>query len=151
MRLVIDTNVWISGLLVRGGPPARVAQVTALKHQPVFSTATFDELRTRVWRAKFDRHLSVEVRNGFLRRIEGKVAYWVDISPEIAAQRYCRDVDDDKFIHAALAHTRHGLSLATATCSTFRLSQASASSPPPRRSPFPTSWERMTDPAPTLS
>jgi predicted nucleic acid-binding protein len=31
------------------------------------------------------------------------IAHWVEVPPEAAAQVFCRDPDDDKFIHAALA------------------------------------------------
>jgi predicted nucleic acid-binding protein len=30
-------------------------------------------------------------------------ACWVNVPPEISAQTFCRDADDDQFIHAALA------------------------------------------------
>ena len=59
---VIDTNVWISGVLTRSGVPAQlVRQVVRLGH-PVFSPETFAELKQRLWLPKFDRYVSMEDR-----------------------------------------------------------------------------------------
>ena len=55
-----------------------------------------------MWRPKFDRYLSLETRRIVLCDIKG-AAHWVSIPAGIAAQSYCRDPDDDVFIHAALA------------------------------------------------
>ncbi len=51
---------------------------------------------------KFDRYLSMELRRRLLHDIDA-TAFWVDVPPAIAALSYCRDADDDKFIHTALA------------------------------------------------
>jgi putative PIN family toxin of toxin-antitoxin system len=68
----------------------------------IFSNATFNELETRIWRPKFDRYISLETRRAILRDIKG-AAHWVSIPAEMTAQTYCRDPDDDVFIHTALA------------------------------------------------
>lgn len=44
----------------------------------------------------------MELRRRLLHNINAAV-FWVEMPPAIAAQRYCRDADDDKFIHTALA------------------------------------------------
>lgn len=101
LGVVIDTNVWISAVLVVDGAPARVVR-HALEHGlPVMTDTTFSELQTRLWRPKFDRYLSIEVRQRLLHDIDA-VSYWVAVKAEIAARAYCRDPDDDKFIHTAL-------------------------------------------------
>ncbi len=102
LGVVIDTNVWISGLLTRVGPPGQVTRQVVRTRQPVFSTQTFEELEQRLWRPRFDRYISLEQRKELLADIES-VASWVVVSPAIAAQKFCRDPTDDKFIHAALA------------------------------------------------
>jgi putative PIN family toxin of toxin-antitoxin system len=102
LRAVIDTNVWISAALSRAGAPARVVQQVLAHGRPVFSPATFAELEKRLWLPKFDRYLSLELRRRILHDIDA-AAHWVDAPVEIAARLYCRDADDDKFIHAALA------------------------------------------------
>ena len=100
--VVIDTNVWISGLLTRTGYPAQVARQVICGGQPVFSAETFAELKARLWRPKFDRYITLEQRKNYLADLDA-IALWVEVSPESATKTYCRDPDDDKFIHAALA------------------------------------------------
>lgn len=102
LRVVLDTNVWLSAALSPQGTPARVVQRVLLQGVAVFSPATFAELQTRLWKPKFDRYLSLDVRNDILRDARA-AALWVDITPELAAQHWSRDADDDAFIRAALA------------------------------------------------
>lgn len=101
-RVVIDTNVWISGWLSTQGAPAQLTRHGVRHGEPVFSHATFAELQDRLWRPKFDRYLSIELRQRLLHLVDA-IAHWVDVPTELAAQRHCRDADDDKFIHAAHA------------------------------------------------
>ena len=100
--VVIDSNVWISGVLLKTGSPALLIQQVINRAQPIFTKTTFTELEERLWRPKFDRYLSMEQRKLLLRDIKA-VGVWVDIPANIAAQAFCRDADDDKFIHTTLA------------------------------------------------
>jgi putative PIN family toxin of toxin-antitoxin system len=100
--VVIDTNVWISGLLAKTGTPAQLTRQVVRVAQPVFSGDTFAELRDRLWRPKFDRYVTLEQRKALLSDLES-IALWVDVPAPIAAKTYSRDPADDKFIHAALA------------------------------------------------
>jgi len=102
VSVVIDTNVWISGLISMAGAPAQLTRRIIRSRQPVFSDSTFDDLRDRLWRPKFDRYVSMEQRHALLANLDA-MARWVKISPEIAVRTLCRDPDDDKFIHVALA------------------------------------------------
>lgn len=102
ISVVIDTNVWISGLISSAGAPAQVTRRVIRSGQPVFSDATFEELKDRLWRPKFDRYISMEHRHALLADLDA-VARWVKVTPEIAAQALCRDADDNKFLHTALA------------------------------------------------
>jgi len=101
VRVVIDSNVWISGMLTKAGAPAQFIRHAVRYSLPVFSQDTFAELKQRLWLPKFDRYVSMEYRKQLLHDID-TVAFWVDVPPKIAAQTFCRDADDDKFIHAAL-------------------------------------------------
>lgn len=101
-RVVIDTNVWISAFLSKTGAPAVLVRQVLARGEPVFSAATFAELDARLWRPKFDRYLNMEQRKLLLHDVDA-LAHWVSVPPIIAAQVFCRDADDDKFIHAALA------------------------------------------------
>ena len=102
VAVVIDSNVWIGGLLSRTGAPAELTRRVVLAGLPFFSPATLDELRTRLWKPKFDRYLSLARRQRFLIELAA-VALTVDIPVDIAQRRDCRDPDDDKFLHTALA------------------------------------------------
>ena len=99
LRLVIDTNVLISAALSSTGAPARLLHLALVEHRLVFSQPTFDELRTRLYRPKFDRYISLEDRERLLHDLNAS-AHWVEIAEP---QHYCRDRDDDKFIETALA------------------------------------------------
>jgi uncharacterized protein len=101
-RVVIDTNVWISAALSSTGAPAQVIARVLARGLPVFSQATFAELESRLWKPKFDRYLSMDVRRRILHDANA-ASHWVEIPDPIKAQRYSRDADDDKFIHTALA------------------------------------------------
>lgn len=101
-RVVVDTNIWISAALSRSGAPARVVEYILEHRVPALSPATFTELETRLWRPKFDAYISMELRRRILHDLNA-AAFWVDIPETMATQSYCRDRDDDKFIHTALA------------------------------------------------
>lgn len=102
LRVVIDTNVWISGVLTHSGAPAKLTRHVILTAQPVFSVQTFAELQDRLWRPKFDRYVSIEQRQALLREASS-ISLWVEPGQELAERQFCRDPDDDKFIHTALA------------------------------------------------
>ena len=99
-RFVVDTNVLISAALVAGSVPAQLLGQLLASARLVFSPQTFAELESRLWRPKFDRYLSIEDRKWLLRDLQG-VADWVEAVPQMPAR--CRDPDDEKFIHVALA------------------------------------------------
>jgi len=101
VKVVIDTNVWISGMLTKTGTPAQLIRHVVRYCLPVFSQDTFAELKQRLWLPKFDRYVSMEYRKQLLHDIDA-VAYWVEVPQKISVQTFCRDADDDKFIHAAL-------------------------------------------------
>jgi putative PIN family toxin of toxin-antitoxin system len=98
LKLVIDTNILISAALSSQGAPARLVRCVLAHHKLVFSQATFDELRTRLYRPKFDRYISLENRELLLHDMNA-AAHWVDVGDTAV---YCRDRDDDKFFETAL-------------------------------------------------
>lgn len=101
LSVVVDTNVWISGLLIRTSVPGHLTRQIVLNARPVFTVQTFDELSSRLWCPKFDRYVTLEQRKRMLGDLSA-VARWVEVPPDIAALAYCRDASDDKFIHAAI-------------------------------------------------
>ena len=64
----------------------------------LFSHETFAELRSRLFRPKFDRYVGRERRAVYLAQLEA-VSEWVAIS---GAKLGCRDPDDDKLLETAL-------------------------------------------------
>jgi uncharacterized protein len=96
---VIDTNVLISAALIKASTSAAVVRLVLQRGRIVFSAATFAELETRLWRPKFDRYLTLEMRKLLLHDL-GSVADWV--TPAYSS-RHSRDPDDDMFVHAAMA------------------------------------------------
>ena len=105
LKLVIDTNILISAALSSQGAPARLVQMALAHHRLVFSQATLDELRTRLYRPKFDHYISLENRERLLHDFSAS-ALWVDVGEPAV---YCRDRDDDHFIEAALKAQAHYL------------------------------------------
>jgi len=101
---VIDTNVLISAALSARGMPARLVQLVLERGVLVFSQPTFDELKTRLYRPKFDTYINLELREAVLHDLSA-AARWVAIGEPA---RYCRDRSDDMFIETALA-ARAGL------------------------------------------
>lgn len=101
-RVVIDTNVWISGQLTEAGVAAELTRLVIQHELPVFSDQTFEELKTRLWRPKFDRYVTVDQRNALLQEVHVS-GFWVDVPPDIAGMLFCRDSSDDKFIQLALS------------------------------------------------
>ena len=100
--VVLDTKVWLSAALSPGGAPALAVRSVLLQGLAVFSEATYAELETRLWKPRFDRYISLEARKAILRDARA-AALWVEITPELAQQRWSRDPDDDAFIRTALA------------------------------------------------
>ena len=101
-RVVIDTDIWLGAALSARGAPSEVVQRVLSTGTPVFSDATFADLESRLWKPKFDRYISVQMRQALLRDVR-VLGFWVEPAPSIMARAFCRDADDDKFIHAAQA------------------------------------------------
>ncbi len=95
---VLDTNVLISAALSRQGSPYALVQHILAHARLVFSEPTFEELRTRLYRPKFDRYIGLSMREQVLHDLSA-CAIWVNID---TGGGWSRDPDDDKFIATAL-------------------------------------------------
>ena len=100
--VVLATNVLLSAALSPKGAPAQLVDRLLTQAQIVFSEQTFAELKTRLWKPKFDRYITMERRQGLLHDFNA-IAHWVNVPEPIANVAYSRDSTDDAFIHAALA------------------------------------------------
>ncbi len=79
-------------------PNAAVADVAKRGGRLLFSEPTYEELRSRLFRPKFDQWVSRGDREALLAQID-RVARFVWIS---GAPMGCRDPDDDKVLETAL-------------------------------------------------
>jgi putative PIN family toxin of toxin-antitoxin system len=97
-RIVIDTNVFISALLIKKSVPFQVVSTAFEQGIILYSNPTFNELKQVVFRRKFDQYLTSEERNIFLFKFANE-SESVEIKEEIKA---CRDAKDDKFLELAV-------------------------------------------------
>lgn len=104
---VLDTNVLISAALSAESAPARVTLWVIANARLIFAEPTFEEFRSRLWRPKFDKYLTIERRNQILHDFSA-IADWVELD-DAALPVSSRDPDDDMFIRAAIAGSAHWL------------------------------------------
>jgi putative PIN family toxin of toxin-antitoxin system len=97
-RVVIDTNVLISGLFSTTSTPALAVEKAVTKAQLVATTETLRELIEQLLLPKFDRYVRRERRDALLER----VASLVEIIEPLQPIRASRDPKDDKFLEAAV-------------------------------------------------
>ncbi len=97
-RVVLDTNVLISGLFSTTSTPALAVEKAITKAQLVPTTGTLRELIETLLQPKFDRYVSHERREALLQR----VASLVEIIEVLQHVHASRDPKDDKFLEAAV-------------------------------------------------
>jgi len=101
IRAVLDTNVWVAGLLTPSGPPARILDLAisgALT--PVVSPAILHEYEAVLTRPELNLPVA-EVRTA-LAYLKIPGAHVVHVDPA-DLPGVCSDPDDDHFLAAALA------------------------------------------------
>ena len=98
LRIVIDTNTYVSRLLAPGSVPAQAVDQAFNDATVLLSDATLEELADVLSRRKFDAYVSREERKTFLRLV-GSAAKIVPIHRHFHA---CRDPKDDKFLDLAV-------------------------------------------------
>jgi uncharacterized protein len=97
-RIVLDTNVLISGLLSTTSTPARPVEHAIGSGQLLASTDTLRELMTTLLSPKFDRYVPRERRDALLLRL----APLIEIVEVVQRVQASRDPDDDKFLEVAI-------------------------------------------------
>ena len=97
-RLVFDTNVLISHLLIPTGISGQAVRKGLHRGRLIVSDDTLNELASVISRPKFDRYISLQDRKDFFRFL-GRVVERVAIIRNIQA---CRDPNDDKFLELAI-------------------------------------------------
>ena len=97
-RVILDTNVLISRLLLVDSTVSRAVRRLMDRSQPLVSEDTLTELADMLSRPKFDRYVSREDPQRFFE-LFARVAEWVTITTTI---RRCRDPKDDKSLELAV-------------------------------------------------
>jgi putative PIN family toxin of toxin-antitoxin system len=98
MRIVIDTNIFISRLLLPNSVPASAAERAIEAGTLLVSEDTLYELAVLLARPKLNGYVSVETRRQLFLEIED-IAKFIPIIQRIRA---CRDPEDDKFLELAI-------------------------------------------------
>lgn len=98
MRVVFDTNVWISTAFWRESVPARATRVARNRDKIIMTFETLEELGIVLRRQRFDRYLDLADRLDFLAKLSKDV---IMIAPSEPIGQ-CRDPKDDKFLEAAV-------------------------------------------------
>lgn len=96
--LVIDTNIWVSYLLMAPSPLGRTLAGILQKQPYALSDPTFTELAEVLMRPKFEKFVPEATRREILRKT-GISAEWFIHTETIAD---CRDPKDNKFLELAL-------------------------------------------------
>lgn len=98
-RIVADTNCLISRLLLPKSVPGEAVRHAVEYGSLLVSEATMNELADVLSRPKFDRYITLEDRQQFLRLL-GRLAEFV---AAVYTVRECRDPKDNKFLEVALS------------------------------------------------
>ena len=97
LRVVLDTNVLVSALLLRGKLSRLVDLWKSGRITPVLSRETFDEFRRVLEYPKFS--LSVSEIHGILQE---EILPFFEVAERVdPVSGICRDPDDDKFLACA--------------------------------------------------
>jgi uncharacterized protein len=97
-RIVVDTNVFVSAVVLIESPPRRVLDRVLADGIVLLSEDTTRELAEVLFRPKFDRYIGIKDREAFLNQLVA-VAEFI---PIVQVVRECRDPRDDKFLEVAL-------------------------------------------------
>jgi putative PIN family toxin of toxin-antitoxin system len=96
MRIIIDTNIVISGLFFKGLPKKLLSELDELKFEICVNEEIFTEytkkINQKILKPKY--HLDKELRNKFFSSLQS-----FEIKSDL---KVCRDPDDDKFINCAI-------------------------------------------------
>ncbi|MFP5378542.1 MAG: putative toxin-antitoxin system toxin component, PIN family [Vicinamibacteria bacterium] len=97
-RVVIDTNVFVSGLLISTSVPARVVNLAVRDHQLLVSSDTLRELARILLAPRFDKYVSRDKRTDLIARL----APIVEVVEIVQTVQASRDPRDDKFLEVAV-------------------------------------------------
>jgi len=99
LRIILDTNVLISGLLSSSSTSQQVFDRVTEKEILLISETIFTEISQTLIRQKFDKYITLEKRLIFLTNLRQKTQI-IDIIETITI---CRDAKDNKFLELAVS------------------------------------------------
>ena len=99
MRVVMDTGVVVSAVLLPRSQPRQALDVAAARGRLLVSDETIAELDDVLRRPKFDKYVSETQRLEFLAALV-REAEVIDVVDEVTD---CRDAKDNKFLELALS------------------------------------------------
>ncbi|MPY89044.1 MAG: putative toxin-antitoxin system toxin component, PIN family [Luteitalea sp.] len=97
-RVVLDTNVFISGMLSTTSARPRAVEHAIEHGQLLASTDTLRELMTKLMAPKFDRYVSRERRDAVLVRL----APIIEVVEVVQRVQASRDAKDNQFLEVSL-------------------------------------------------
>ncbi|MBD2691770.1 putative toxin-antitoxin system toxin component, PIN family [Anabaena catenula] len=95
--IVIDTNVLLSAALSPDGTARKALDKAYKQFKIAQSEPTYEELKTRIYKPKFNKYISDKERQDFLEVVK-KYSQFIEIKTQIDI---CRDPDDNKFLDLA--------------------------------------------------
>jgi putative PIN family toxin of toxin-antitoxin system len=98
-RVVVDTNALVSRPLLPNSIPGRAVRRVLDDGRLLVSEETLAEIAHVLGRVRFDRYVTLEDRQQFLRLLT-RIAEFI---PVVAAVQACRDPDNDKFLALAVS------------------------------------------------
>lgn len=99
MLFVFDTNIYVSAALFKNSTPAEAVQLAISSGKLLFSLQTKAELWEVLSRPKFNKYISLENKDVFLKQLE-----FVEVleQPKLKITD-CRDLKDNMFLELALS------------------------------------------------
>ena len=98
IRVVIDTNVLISGLLSSTSTSQKVFDFVTAQQTLLISNSTFEEIAQTLTRNKFNRYLTLDKRLKFITGLRKKA----EIVKILEVIQICRDPKDNQFLEVAV-------------------------------------------------
>lgn len=97
-RVVLDTNTLVSGVLLSDSSPGKAVRKAVTEDRILMSEESLYELADVLSRKKFDRYVSVEDREEFVR-VMLRVA---EMIPIVSAVHECLDKADNRILEVAV-------------------------------------------------
>jgi uncharacterized protein len=104
-RIVLDTNTLVSGVLLAESILGQAVRKAVMEYQVLLSEETLYELADVLSRKKFDRYISLEDRQEFMR-VMLRVAELVTIVSRVEA---CQDEADNPILEVAVNGYAHAI------------------------------------------